>query len=107
MQTNRAISSPRSSTSGPARLREVEDIVAGLIAKRGYHSVISELLIALQNLAEISLADPQNQSNAQEFQMWTRAIQTAVKRHSEECTFEQRVNETDDFRARGMGIRLD
>jgi hypothetical protein len=107
MQTNRTMFSPRSSKSESARQREVEGIVEGLIVKRGYHSVINELLIALHNLAEISLASLQNQSNEQEFQMWARAVRTAIKRHSEECTFEKRVNQADAFRARGMGIRLD
>ena len=107
MQTNRTMFSPRSSKSESARQREVEEIVEGLVAKRGYHSVINELLIALHNLAEISLADLQNQSNEREFQMWARAVRTAVKRYSEECTFEQRVNKADPFRAWGMGIRLD
>jgi hypothetical protein len=107
MQTNRAMFPPRSKTSESARQREVEKIVEGLIAKRGYHSVINELLIALHNLAEISLADLQNQSNEREFSMWARAVQTAIKRHSEECLFEQRVDESDAFRARGMGFRLD
>ena len=107
MQTNRTMFAPRSSASGSARQQEVEEIVEGLIAKRGYHSVINELLVALHNLAEISLADPQNQSNEQEFQVWAQAVQIAIRRHSEECTFEQRVDESDAFRARGMGIRLD
>src|ERR1700722_12882372 len=107
MQTNRTMFSPRSSASESSRQREVEEIVEGLIARRGYHSVINELLIALNNLAEISLADPLNQSNEREFKMWTRAVQIAFRRHSEECTFEQRVDESDAFRARGMGILLD
>jgi hypothetical protein len=107
MQTNRTVFSPRSEMSEPARQREIEEIVEGLIAKRGYQSVINELLIALHNLAEISLADLQNQSNERESKMWARAVRTAVKRHSEECTFEQRVDGSDAFRARGMGIRLD
>ena len=107
MQTNRTMFSPRSSTSESSRQREVEEIVEGLIAKLGYHSVINELLIALHNLAEISLADPLNRLNEQEFKIWARAVQIAIKRHSEECKFEQRVDESDAFRARGMGIRLD
>jgi hypothetical protein len=61
MQMNRTMFSPRSSTSGSARQREIEEIVEQLIAKRGYHSVIYELLIALHNLAEMSSSDPPNQ----------------------------------------------
>jgi hypothetical protein len=98
---------PRPNTSESDRYREVKEIVEGLVAKRGYHSVIIELLSALHNLAEISLADPQNHSNEREFKMWARAVQTVVKRHSEKSTFEQRVDELDVFRVRGMGIRLD
>jgi hypothetical protein len=107
MQTNRTMFAPRSSTSGSARQREVEEIVERLIAKRGYHRVINELLIARLNLAQISLSDTLRIKRSKEFQMWARAIQTAIKRHSEECTFEQRVDESDAFLARGMGIRLD
>ena len=106
MQPNRTMFPPRSEISGSARQREVEQIVERLIAKRGYHSVIKELLIALRNLGEISLADPQNQSNEREFKMWAQAVKNAIRRHSEECTFEQFVDEADAFRARGMGIRL-
>jgi hypothetical protein len=83
MQTNRTMFSPRSSTSESSRQREVEEIVEGLIAKRGYHSVINELMIALHNLAEISLADPLNQTTEREFKIWARGVQIAIRRHSE------------------------
>ena len=73
MQTNRTMFPPSSETSESARQLEVEEIVEGLIAKRGYHSVIDELLIAIHNLAEISLADRQNQTKEREFKMWARA----------------------------------
>ena len=107
MQTNRAMFPPSSELSESARQLEVEEIVEGLIAKRGYHSVVQELLIALRTLADITLANPQNQFNAQEFKIWAGAIQTAVKRHSEECTFRHLVDQPDTLRAHGMGIRLD
>lgn len=106
MRANRAIVSPRSNSRESARYWEVEEIVEVLIAKRGYHFAIDELLTTLHNLAEISLADPQNRVKEREFKMWARALETAIKRHSEESAFEQRVTDSDIFRARGMGIRL-
>ena len=106
MLANRAAVSPRSSASESTRQREIEQIVDRLIAKRGYRSAIDELLTFLHNLGD-SLADPQNQSDAQEFKIWARAVQTSIKRHIEECTFEQRIGESDALRARGMGVRLD
>ena len=107
MQTHRAVFSSKSSTSESIRQREVEEIVQRAIAMRGYHSVMNEILVALRNLAETLLADPQNPSNEREFKMWTQAVRITVKRHSEECSFEQRVDESDALRARGMSIRLD
>ena len=106
MSANRAIASPRSNTREPARYWEIEEIVEVLIAKRGYHSAILELLTSLHNLAEISLVDPKNRIKEREFKMWAQALEFAIKRHKDESAFEQRVTDSDSFRARGMGIRL-
>ena len=81
-------------------------MVERAIAMRGYHSVMNELLIALHNLGEAVLAEPQNQLNEREFKMWTHAAQIAVMRHTEECTFDQFIEESDTLWAREMGIRL-
>ena len=85
----------------------VEEMVERLIARHGYYFAIDELLSALNTLARISLADPQNRISERELRTWTRAIEGAIKRHIDENTFEQRISEADALRARGMGISLD
>lgn len=105
MLFNRGIVSQQSGVS--SQEREVESMVAELIAKRGYHSAIALLLKAVHDLAERLSADPLNYSKERELRMWARAIRAAINRHTDESTFEQRVSEADAIMARGMGIRLD
>ncbi len=107
MSADRTISPQRSNTSEFAREREIEEIVARLIGKRGYYFAIDELLGALNSLAIISLADPQNRTNERELRMWACAIKGAIQRQEDASTFEKQISESDPIRVRGMGIRLD
>jgi hypothetical protein len=82
-------------------------MVGGLIAKRGYYSVIDELVAAVYNLGEMSLADPDNSEKMRDFDMWAYAVRTAIVKHDGENTFEKRVTEWDRVLARRMGIALE
>lgn len=86
---------------------EIEGIVAGLITKRGYRSVMQNLLAAVYNLAEISLADPGNSTKQRDFILWVQAVRAAIQRHSIESAFEFLISDSDRSLARDMGIRLD
>jgi acyl-ACP thioesterase len=90
-----------------ARKTEIEAYVAGLIADRGYYWVINHLMAGICTLAEKSLADPWNLSKQLDFTLWVNAVRTAIQRHSEESTFEHRVNDSDRAFAQEMGIILD
>lgn len=91
----------------PAHQRAVEEIVDGLIASRGYHTVIYDLVAAVHNLAEIYVADPQNNSKMRDFGMWATAVRSAILKHDGAATFEQGVSDYDRLLARKMGIVLD
>jgi hypothetical protein len=91
----------------PARQRAVEEIVDGLIASRGYHSVICDLVAAVHNLAEIYVADPQNNSKMRDFGMWATAVRSAILKHDGATTFDQSISEFDRLLAHRMGIALD
>jgi hypothetical protein len=82
-------------------------MVDGLIASRGYHSVIYDLVAAVHNLAEIYVADPQNNSKMRDFGMWATAVRSAILKHDGANTFEQRISEFDRLLAHRMGIALD
>jgi len=82
-------------------------MVGGLIAKRGYYSVIDELVAAVYNLGEMSLADPDNSEKMRDFDMWACAVRSAILKHDEQSTFEGRVSQWDRLLARRMGIALD
>ena len=84
----------------------IQTMVGGLIAKRGYHSVINELVAAVYNLGEISLADPENIAKMRDFDMWAFAVRSAIVKHDEENTFENRITEADLRLAVRMGIAL-
>jgi predicted RNA-binding protein with EMAP domain len=87
--------------------KAINTMVGGLIAKRGYHSVIDELVAAVYNLGEISLADPEDSTKMRDFDTWALAVRLAILKHDEENTFENRVTESDYRLARRMGIALD
>ena len=55
----------------------ISAMVGGLIAKRGYYSVIDELVAAVYNLGEMSLADPDNSEKMRDFDMWAYAVRAA------------------------------
>lgn len=84
----------------------INTMVRGLIAKRGYHSVIDELVAAVYNLGEISLADPENSSKMRDFDIWALAVRSAILKHDEENAFEHRITESDHRLAGRMGIVL-
>jgi|SRR6185503_4478527 hypothetical protein len=95
-------------TSSDAEHQEaISAMVGGLIEKRGYYSVIDELVAAVYNLGEISLADPDNTEKVRDFDMWAYAVRAAIVKHDGENTFENRVTERDRLMARRMGIALD
>ncbi len=89
-----------------SHLKTVEEIVGGLIASRGYHSVIYDLVAAVHNLAEIYVADPHNNTKMRHFGMWATAVRAAILEHDGETTFEQNVNDFDRLFAQKMGIKL-
>jgi hypothetical protein len=84
----------------------INTMVGGLIAKRGYHAVIDELVAAVYNLGEISLADPENTAKMRDFDIWALAVRSAIVKHDEESAFENRVTESDHHLAGRMGIAL-
>jgi hypothetical protein len=84
----------------------ISAMVVGLIAKRGYYSVIDELVAAVYNLGEMSLADPDNGEKMRDFDMWACAVRAAIVKHDGENTFENRLTEWDRVLARRMGISL-
>ena len=103
---DRANLSQRLNFGESAHWIEVEEIVEGLIAKRGYHSVIYDLLVSVNNLAEISLADPQSTTKVLAFGIWARTVKAAILRHSQESTFEHSVSDSDLRWAQRLGITL-
>jgi len=84
----------------------ISAMVGGLIAKRGYYSVIDELVAAVYNLGEMSLADPDNSEKMRDFDMWAYAVRAAIVKHDGENTFESRITEWDRLLTRRMGIAL-
>jgi len=93
--------------SGDAQHQEaISAMVGGLIAKRGYYSVIDELVAAVYNLGEMSLADPDNSEKMRDFDMWAYAVRAAIVKHDGENTFENRLTEWDRMLAKKMGISL-
>lgn len=85
----------------------VTDMVVGMISKRGYYSVIDELVATVYNLGEISLADPENSAKVRDFDLWAFAVREAIVKHEAENTFENRITKWDRMLAGRMGIRLD
>ena len=88
------------------RLREIHEIVRGLIAEYGYQDALPALVQGIQNLAEISIADPLNETKDRLFRMWTQAVQDAIQEHTRRRSFEELVSERDYDLASTMGIRL-
>jgi hypothetical protein len=93
--------------SGGEHQSSIAEMIGGLIEKRGYYSVIDELVATVYNLGEISLADPENSQKMRDFDMWAFAVRAAILKHEGENTFESRVTEADRRFARSMGIILD
>ena len=84
----------------------ISAMVGGLIAKRGYYSVIDELVAAVYNLGEMSLADPDNSEKMRDFDMWAYAVRAAIVKHDGDNTFENRLTDSDRVLAMQMGISL-
>jgi hypothetical protein len=91
----------------PSHQTTINSMVGRLIAQRGYYAVIDELIAAVYNLGEISLADPENRSKLRNFDMWAQAVRTAVLKHNLEFAFENRLTAPDRRLAAEMKIRLD
>lgn len=85
----------------------IHEIIEGLIAQRGYHPAIVDLVAAVHGLGEISLADPDNHAKHYHFSLWADAVRNAIQRHRNESVFERWVTESDRILARGLGIRID
>lgn len=85
----------------------ITEMVGGMIAKRGYYSVIDELVAAVYNLGEISLAEPENSAKMRDFDMWAFAVREAIVKHDCENSFDNRLTEWDRVLAGRMGITLD
>jgi hypothetical protein len=90
-----------------ARKTDIEAVVAGLIADHGYYKVIKDLIAEINALAERSLSDPSNFCKQLDFTLWVSAVRTAILRHSEESTFEHKIDDSDRAFAQKMGIILD
>jgi hypothetical protein len=97
----------RGASSDADHQEAISAMVGGLIAKRGYYSVIDELVAAVYKLGEMSLADPDNGEKMRDFDMWAYAVRAAILKHDGENTFESRVSQWDRVLARRMGIALD
>ena len=80
-------------------------MVDHIIAQRGYDAAIDQLIVAVYNLGEISLADPENPSKLRDFDMWAQAVRTAILKHGD--PFENRLTAFDRLLAKEMKIRLD
>lgn len=93
--------------SGGEHLSSIGEMIGGLIERRGYYSVIDELVATVYSLGEISLADPDNSQKMRDFDMWAFAVRAAIVKHEGETTFQSRVTEADRRFARSMGIILD
>ncbi len=85
----------------------VTEMVGGMIANRGYYSVIDQLVAAVYNLGELSLADPENNAKMRDFDMWAYAVREAIVKHEAENTYENRITKWDRVLAGRMGITLD
>lgn len=85
----------------------INSMVKELIARRGYESAIDELVAAVYNLGEISLADPENRAKLRDFDLWAHAVRTAIVDHFGETPFEARLTASDRRTAAEMGIQLD
>ena len=93
--------------SGGEHQSSINEMIGGLIAKRGYYSVIDELVATVYNLGEMSLADPENDAKVRDFDMWAFAVREAIVKHEAENTFENRITKWDRMLAGRMGIALD
>jgi hypothetical protein len=97
----------RGASSDAEHQEAISAMVGGLIAKRGYYSVIDELVAAVYKLGEKSLADPDNGEKMRDFDMWAYAVRAAIVKHDGENTFEKRMTEWDRVMVKRMGILLD
>jgi len=97
----------RGASSDAEHQDAISAMVGGLIAKRGYYSVIDALVAAVYNLGEMSLADPDNGEKMRDFDMWAYAVRAAIVKHDGEHTFEHRLTERDRVLAKRMGISLE
>ena len=85
----------------------VNAMVGALIERRGYYMVIDDLIAAVYNLGEITLADPFDKVKLRDFDLWAQAVRTAILKHGKESTFESRVTDLDRDLLKQMGIGLD
>ena len=57
-------------------------MVEQLIAQPGHEDMIEELIVAVYDLGEISLADPENSIKLRDFDMWARVVvRSPASRH--------------------------
>lgn len=89
----------------PSHQITINSMVDRIIAQRGYDAVIDQLIVAVYNLGEISIADPENPTKLRDFDMWAQAVRTAILRHGR--PFESRLTAFDRLLAAEMKIRLD
>jgi hypothetical protein len=97
----------RGASSDAEHQEAISAMIGGLIAKRGYYSVIDELVAAVYKLGEKSLADPDNGEKMRDFDRWAYAVRAAIVKHDGDNTFEKRMTEWDRVLAKRMGIVLD
>lgn len=85
----------------------VERFIGELITTCGYHGVICDLVAAVYQLGQASLADPQDFATHRDFTLWASAVRAAILKHGNTSAFADRINNFDRCIARRMGITLE
>lgn len=85
----------------------VSEWIGKLIVTRGYDSAINELVAAVFELGEISLADPDNTDKLRRFDVWAFAVRSAIAKHDDQSEFHHQITDEDRQLASKMGIALE
>jgi hypothetical protein len=67
----------------------------------------SKGFLAVYDLGEVCLADPENSIKLRHFDSWARAVKTAILKHDLESTFDVRLTDDDRAFAKHMKVRVD
>lgn len=97
----------RVSVSSSAYEQTIQETVEGLIAERGYDSVIYELVSFVYQLAQTSKENPENSSSNREFIAWAKAVRSVIVQWDGDRAFENSITNPDRWFAQQLGISLD